>query len=163
MPSSTIQRFSDPSQYQSSIHGAHVEILPTERGDFRAKITKVALLRLRMQRSNEILPRILRGAVTTQRVAIGFLTNSAQPDMQHCGYDVSPAEIIVVDRHLMHRRTSAPCRWGTISITSKELAAAGDALLGRPLTRPPATRVIRPSPQHMSRLVRLHETAGNLA
>lgn len=163
MPSSKIQRFSDPSQYQASIHGAQVEILPTESGEFSAEITKVALLRLRMQRSNEILPRILRGAVTTQRVAIGFLTDLEQPDMLHCGYNVSPTEIIVVDRNSMHRRSRAPCRWGTISITPKELAAASSALLGRPVTRLPATRVIRPAAKHMSRLLRLHETAGNLA
>jgi AraC-like DNA-binding protein len=163
VPSSTIQRFSDPSQYQASIHGAHVEILPTEGGEFRAEITKVALLRLRMQRSNEILPRILRGAVTTQRVAIGFLTDSEQPEMLHCGYNVSPTEVIVVDRNSMHRRTSAPSRWGTISITPKELAAASNALLGRPVVRPPTTRVIRPATGYMSRLLRLHETAGNLA
>jgi AraC-like DNA-binding protein len=155
--------FTDPGAFQAAIHGAHVEILPTKNGDFRAELTRIAFYRLRLQRFSEILPRIYRGALTTNRIAFGFLTDSKQPAMRHRGVDVSPSEIITADRKEMHRQTSAPCRWGTLSLTPQEFAASCKSLVGRPLTRLSEGGVVRPSPQHMSRLLRLHCAAEQLS
>jgi AraC-like DNA-binding protein len=77
--------------------------------------------------------------------------------------DVFPGEVIVDDINSMHRKTTAPCRWGSMSLALDNLAAASETLVGHPITRPLVTMVIRPSRVLMSRLLGLHETAGRLA
>ena len=163
MPSSAILNFTDSYPYQSAIRAAHVEFLPTARGAFRAELTKIDLHRLWMQRFNENLPRIFYGAVSPQRAPIDFLTDFDQPACRHCGMEVSPGEIVVHDQNEFNRKSIAPCRWGAMSLTPEDLAAAGEALVGRPVMRPSATMVIRPSPPLMSRLLELHEIAAQLA
>ena len=163
MASSSVLHFTDPYYYQTAIRGAHLEILPTAGGDFRAELTKIDLYSLWMQRGDESLPRILQGAVNRQRAAIGFLTDSDQAAIRHCGTEVSPGEIIVDDWDMMHRRSTGPCRWGAMSLTPERLAAASIALVGRPSIAPSVTMVVRPPPPHMSRLLSLHESAGQLA
>ena len=163
LPSSSILNFADPGQCQAAIRGGHVEILLTKNGDYRTELTKVALHKFSLDRFNESLPRILRGAVSPNRAAIGFLTDSDQPAVRLCGVPVAPGEIIVDDRHSVHHTTSAPSRWGSISSTLEDLAAAGVAFVGRPVTTPSVMRVIRPSAQAMAQLLKLHEAAGHLA
>ncbi len=163
MPSSTIQSFSDPYPYQAAIRGAQLEVLPTEKEDFRAELTKIDLHRLWMQRGDESLPRVFHGAVSPQRAVIGFLTDSDQPECRHCGTNVSPGDVIVDDQNQMHRQTGASCRWGSMSLTPDDLAAAGEALVGRQVMRPACTIIIRPPSALMSRLLGLHEAAGQLA
>jgi len=163
LPSSSVLSFTDLSPYQAAIHAAQFEILPTGKGDFRAELTTINLRRLWMQRGSETLPRIFHGAVSPRWAAIGFLTDSDQPEIRHCGTKVSSGEIIINDRNEMHRQTTAPCRWGGMSLTPEDFAASGEAIAGRPLTRASVTTVVRPSSHHMSRLLSLHETAGRLA
>jgi len=50
-----------------------------------------------------------------------------------------------------------------MSLTLEDLAAAGQAIVGRELTAPRATQIVRPPPHLMSRLLQLHEAAGQLA
>jgi transcriptional regulator GlxA family with amidase domain len=50
-----------------------------------------------------------------------------------------------------------------MSLAPEDLAAYGRALVGRELNAPPATRVVRPSPAAMARLVKLHTAAAGLA
>lgn len=163
MLSSAVLNFTDPYPYQTAVRGAQLEFLPTEKGDFRAELTKINLRKLWMQRGDESLPRIFHGTVSANRAAIGFLTDSDQPEIRHCGTSVSPSEIIVDDGNEMHRQSTAACRWGSMSLTHEALAAAGKALAGRPVMRPSFTKVVRPAPERMSRLLALHETAGRLA
>jgi AraC-like DNA-binding protein len=163
MPSSAILNFTDPYPYQAAIRAAQLEILPSEKGQFRAELTQVTFGRLWMQRGEESLARIFYGATSSRRAAIGFLSDSDQPGYRHNGADVSPGEIIVDDRNVMHRKTVTPCRWGAMSLTPEDLGSAGYALAGRPLMRPSVSMVIRPAPALMSRFLKLHETAGQLA
>ena len=60
-------------------------------------------------------------------------------------------------------RSSAACAWGTMSLTPEHLAAAGEAIIGRPLTPPSFPRRTNPSAPVAARLLRLHEAAGHLA
>ena len=163
MPSSEVLNFTDHHPYQAAIRAAQLEFLPTGKGAFRAELTKIDLHKLWMQRGREILPRIFHGAVSPQRAVISFLTDSDQPECRHCGTEVSPGEIIIDDQNELHRQTRAACRWGSMSLTPEELVAAGIAAVGRPLSRPSVTTVIRPAPALMSRLLGLHETAARLA
>jgi AraC-like DNA-binding protein len=163
MPERRTYSFEDPYPYQAAIRAANMEVLVTARGDFRAELTQIDLPRLWMQRGQENLPRIFHGAVSTSRAAIGFLTAANQPAIYHCGAVVRPGDIIVNDSLPMHRRTEAGCQWGAMSLRPDDLAAAGIAISGRELTVPSHAHIVRPTPPHMSRLLSLHEQAGQIA
>jgi len=62
-----------------------------------------------------------------------------------------------------HHRSSTECHWAAMSLPLEDLAAAGQAIVGRDLTAPKVNTLIRPPPGLMSRLLRLHEAAGHLA
>jgi AraC-like DNA-binding protein len=111
----------------------------------------------------EILPRILRGSIDANRVAISFFTGSNQRSIFHCGMAVSRGDIIVHDPHLMHQRTQAPCSWSVMSATRNDLSAAAEALAARELVVPSRSRIMRPSAPLMTRLINLQDQANQLA
>lgn len=154
--------FSDPYSYQSAIHGAQFEVLVTGRGEFHAELTQIELPRLWIQSGRESLPRILRGSVDADRPAIAFLLGEDAPAMFRCGRIVSSGDIIVDDAHPMHSRTEAASHWGSLSLTTADLAAAGKAIAGRELTAPSRAYIARPGTSRMARLVRLHKRAVHL-
>jgi AraC-like DNA-binding protein len=162
-PSSRIFSFTDPVPYQSVILAAEAEIFPTAKGDFRAELTQINLGKLWLQRGSENLPRVYRGTFNADRAPIGFLTKADQPTFQHNGLEVAPGDIIVNDVRPMHRRTQAPCHWGSLSLSSADFAAMGHAVAGRELAAPPLTHLVRPASAQMQRLLALHEAAGQLA
>jgi len=162
-PSSRIFSFTDPHQYQAVILAAQAEIFPTAKGAFHAELTQINLGRLWLQRGWENLPRVYRGTFHVDRAPIGFLTKADQPTFQHCGLEVAPGDIIVNDCRPMHRRTQAPCYWGSMSLPAADLAAMGEAVTGRELTAPSVTHLARPASAQMQRLLALHEAAGQLA
>ena len=163
MASSAVLNFMDPFPYQAAVRGAQLEFLPTEKGSFHAELTKVTFESLWMQRGNESLARVFRGAVSPERSVIGFLTDLDQPEYRHCGADVSPGAIIVDDHNEMYRQTKAACRWGAMSLKTEAFIATGTALTGRPIGQSSVSIVIRPTPALMSRLLKLHAVAGHLA
>ena len=163
MASSAILNFTDPYPYQAAVRGAQLEFLPTEKGNFRAELTKVTFESLWMQRGKESLARVFRGAVAPERAVFGFLTDLDQPEYRHCGADVSPGAIIVDDHNEMYRQSKAACRWGAMSLRTEAFVAAGTALTGRPVGQSSVSMVIRPVPALMSRLLKLHAAAGHLA
>src|SRR5271166_6124843 len=63
----------------------------------------------------------------------------------------------------IHHRTVAPCRWGSMSLTTDDLAKASYALVGRELSAPADTYRVRPDPSLLAHLRRLHSAAGELA
>ncbi len=163
MASSAILSFTDPYPYQAAVRGAQLEFLPTEKGNFRAELTKVTFESLWMQRGKESLARVFHGAVSPERSVIGFSTDLDQPEYRHCGADVSPGAIILDDHNEMYRQTKAACRWGAMSLKTEAFIAAGTALTGRPVGQSSVSIVIRPAPALMSRLLKLHAAAGHLA
>jgi len=62
-----------------------------------------------------------------------------------------------------HMRFPTESHWGAMSLSPEDLATAGRALIGRDLSAPAVTHLIRPRPDVMSRLLQLHEAAGHLA
>jgi AraC-like DNA-binding protein len=161
MPSSRIFAFDDPESYQRTVRAAkQVRVMPTTKGHFRAELLQIDLHRLWMQRFHESLPRIAEASGDTDRAAIVF---PIEGPLRHRGIDVSPGEILVEDWDLAHFLSLAPGHMGAMSLTPKDLAAAGRALVGRELTVPRLAHVVRPVPAHMTRLLNLYEQAAQLA
>jgi len=165
MQSSSVWKFTDPYQYAAAIHGADVAVVPTVRGDFRAEITRIGFpQQLSASRFYQSSPTIRITAMHSWMAAIGFLTESNQPAMRYGGVDLSSDEIIVyAPETSIHSRTSAGCRYGTITLSPDVLAATARTLTGQDISPRADTYCIRPNPHHLARLRRLHSAAGSLA
>lgn len=162
MPDSAVLTFSDPDVYHAAVRNAQVEGVVTARGSFRAELTRIDLHRLWMLRGEESLARIHSVAIG-QRAAILFATDPNPPEYID-GMELTEGKILVFGLGSVgHQRTAAGCQWGTMSLTLEDLAAAGQAIIGREVIAPSDTHCIRPQPQFMSRLLRLHKAAGHLA
>jgi AraC-like DNA-binding protein len=163
MPWSKVLSFTDPFQYQSSIRGADVELYPTTGGKFRAELTQINLNQLWMQRFHEKLPQVFVSKIRPGRRVIGFLTVGNQPTLQLCGMGISPCDMVICNRDVMHQRTEGDCRFGTMSLTTDDFDAACVAITGHEFSEPPLKHLVRPSLDLMSRLVKLHEMVGEIA
>ncbi len=163
MPWSRVLSFTDPFAYQSAFRSVDVELFPTSKGRFSAELTQVTLSKLWVHGAHEDLPRVYIGAVKPHRAAIGFLTRPNQPAMLHCGMTVSPGDIIINDIDLMYRRTEANCDWGSMSLPRDDLDATCQAVTGHEYAASPLKHLVRPAPELMSRLLKIHDMVGQLA
>ena len=164
MPDSAVVTFTDPDAYHANIRRSRVEGVVTGRGEYRAELTRIDLHRLWMQRGDESLPRVLNVSPSEERPAIVFGTTQNQPAMHFDGRELPQHEIIVIGFGVpVHFRSSGACRWGAMSLSLKDLAAAAQVLTGREFTAPLFTQFISPPPAFLARLSSLHEAAGHLA
>jgi len=160
----TLGTYSDPEAYQAAVGPARVELLVTQRGEFRAKLRQVDLPRLWLRRCRESLSRVVHSKVSMERPPFVFLANALQPSMHHSGMEVSFGEIVAVGAGKTHHlRTSGASEWANVMVTQGDLAVTGLALTGRELALPTITHRVRPDPAPMERLLHLHEAVCKLA
>ncbi len=160
----SVLTFSDPDRYQAAISPAQVELLVTTKGECRAALTGIKLRRLWLQRGRESLPRVANATVKADRLALFFLASADQAATHHSGRVLAFGEIVAsAAGSAQHLRTEGPCHWATLSMTRDDLTAAGHALVGRDLIEPSVTQYLRPSLPLVSRLLNLHQAAGQLA
>ena len=164
MPSSQVRAFSDPDEYAASIRRATVGLTVTGRGDFKAKLTRVDLHRLWMQRFSENLPRIVDIAEAVRGRAYIFFRIRPGPELLLAGVEIEPSGIL---RHgqadQSYQRSSGSASFGTMSLPSEDMATVGETMAGLDLTPPSDALLTTPPPAEMSRLRRLHAAAGRLA
>jgi hypothetical protein len=99
-----------------------------------------------------------------RRAGILFAANPDQPPVLMNGIEISQGQIARAGLHWeWYLRSSAPCEWGTISLTPEDLAAAGQTIIGRELALPTFVHSVTPPLAALSRLRKLHEAAGHLA
>ena len=163
MPSSAVRTFTDPDEYFAGIRNLQIEGF-VARGEFRAELTRVDLHRLFMCRFDENLPRVMKVAPSGMRVGIAFATDLGQPAMQVNGVEIADGQIARVGLDWeWYLRSSAPCQWGTMSLTPEDLAAVSEAIIGLELVPATFARSLMPPARRLSRLRKLHEAAGHLA
>ena len=164
MPSSATRSFTDPDMYFAGIRNLQIDGVITKRGEFRAESTHIDLHRLFMYRSDESLPRIMKVAPSGMRAGIVFATDPGEPSMLINGVEIADGQI---SRNGLdwewYLRSSAPCRWGSVSLMPEDLAAASKAIIGRELVPASFARSLRPPTVALSRLRKLHEAADDLA
>ena len=150
MPSSATRTFTDPDMYFAGIRNLQIDGVITKRGEFQAQATRIDLHRLWMHRFDERLPRIMKITPSGERLVILFATDPYQPNMQVSGIETSQHQIAVVGLDWpYYLRSSAACEWGTMSLTLEDLAAASEAVIGRPVRPPSFPRWT--TPLHLSR------------
>ncbi len=163
MPSSAVRTFSDPDDYAAAIRATRAELTVIGRGHFTAKLTRIDLLSLWMQRFSDNLPRVAHSAAMTGRAIISFRTEPG-PSLLWSGVEMQPTNIT---RHSegknSFQRSSGSASWGAMSLPVEEMASVGAALAGCDLTPPRDALIVNPSPSAMAKLQRLHAAAGRLA
>jgi AraC-like DNA-binding protein len=162
MPSSRVLTFTDPHEYQAAIRGMEAEVLPTTRGGFRAELTHINFDRLSAQAGSESLPRITRGPIKKDRVAISFSRRNRLGSSIN-GMDISPGMLVIHSATELHNLTLQPYRWGAMSLAPADFAVAGRAIAGRELVRPSVAHTVRPSSALWGHLLNLHDNATRLA
>jgi hypothetical protein len=136
MPSSAVRTFTDPDDYAETIRGGTVELTVTGRGDFNAKLTRINLHRLWMQRFSDNLPRIFDAANASGRAFIAFRTQPG-PSLLGGGLEMHPSTII---RHSegqnYYQRSLGSACWGAMSLPVDSMASVAVAIAGCDLTPP---------------------------
>jgi len=160
---SRVLSFTDPIAFQAAIPSADVEVLPTTRDEFNVCLTQVDAGRLRLQRFQISSPHISIVSYKPGRRSIDFLTECNTSRLQHCGRKIFPGDIIVNGFDVVHRRASSNLHYGAISLPIEELDAAINAIIGMEITRSPSHSIVHPHPKLVSRLLKLHKAAGQLA
>jgi AraC-like DNA-binding protein len=163
MPSSLVRNFSDPDHYAAAIRATKAEITITGRGHFAAKLTRIDLHDLWMQRFSETLPRIGHSANVAGRAILTFRT---APGPSLC-WDGVEMQADGITRHAegqsAFQLSTGAVEWGSMSLPVTALTAAAAALRGRDLAPPRETVNVIPPPAAMARLQRLHAEMGRLA
>jgi hypothetical protein len=129
MPSSSVRRCFDPDDYAASIRGTIAEITLTARGRFSAKLTRIDLHRLWMQRSSENLPRIAHTALLAGRTVISFHTRPG-PSLKRGGLEQTPTRIILSAEADSHQRSSGPVHFGSMSLPIEEMMGTVEEVRG---------------------------------
>jgi AraC-like DNA-binding protein len=164
MPSSEVASFDDPQRYEKSVRGTNLRLVVAGRGVFAAKLTKVDLGRVWMQRGHISLPTVTYSALASGRTSLFLQFDPDQAPILNSGMEVSPSEIVRYGTAAEHHyRTSGPYQCGAVSMTQEDFARASKVLVGRELAAPETSRVTRPPPAKLSRLLSLHKAATDLA
>lgn len=162
MPSSAVRIFSDPYDYAASIRQGTIELTVTGRGPFTAKLIKIDLHRLWMQRFSESLPRIAHVAGWGGRAVIGFRTQSG-PSLLQSGFEMQPTNIVQYSEGQSYfQRSSGPACQAAMSLPVEDMVSLA-AVVGFDPTSPKDALAYTPAPSAMARLQRLHAAAGCLA
>lgn len=163
MFSSAVRTFSDPFPFQAAIHAADLEFFPTAGGKFRGEWTHVCMNKLSMQRFYHNLPQVVAGSMKPGRRVISFLTSAKPIEMQHCGLDVLPGDIIVNNSEALHQKIGGDFHFAGVSLSTDDFDAACEAIAGRQWSSTTRPNLVRPSPAVMSRLQAIHKTVGQMA
>jgi len=164
MPSSAVRTFTDPVEYFTGIRNLQIVGIVERRGEFRARSTRIDLHRVWMHRFDEDLPRIMKVTPSGTRALIVFATGADQPAIQVNGTEISQNQIAEIGLEWeWYLRSLAPSKWGTMSLAPEDLAAAGEAIIGRELVPATFARSLVPPARALSRLRKLHEAASHLA
>jgi AraC-like DNA-binding protein len=163
MPASAVSTFDDPDDYAASFHTATAELSIIGRGSFEARKIQVDLGRLRMHRFDERLQRVGHWSNSEARAVVTFRTQPG-PTLLFGGVEMRPTNIT---RHNVFENgfllSSGPAHWGSMSLPTEEMVAAGAAVAGCDLAPPKHLVVLAPAPSAMMRLQRLHAAVGQLA
>jgi AraC-like DNA-binding protein len=164
MPLSAVRTFSDPDDYATSIRGGVVEFTVTQRGNFNAKLTRIDLHSLWMQRFYDNLARVAEvSGVTRGRTVITFLANPGTTLVQE-GVEIDAAAILRQrPRPKYYQRSSGPTCFATMSLPVELLVAFGGTMADADLPPPADALLIAPPPAALDQLRRLHAAAAHLA
>ena len=163
MPSSAVQTFTDPDDYAAAIRATNAELTITGRGPFTAKLVRIDLHRLWMQRASDNLPRITHPTNIAGRAVVSFRTRPG-PSLATDGLEMQPTNVVCHSvGQSYYRRSSGLAAYASMSLPVAVLVSLGAAIAGVDLTPPKDPLILNPPPFAIAKLQRLHAAAGDLA
>ena len=148
MGRSSIAAFDEPDDYQDALRDVGgCDLVCTEPGAFRAKLTRIQLRQVQLLQGEENLARIAFIRPPEEAVLVS-LPPSGRSHLIQSGVACRAGELaIVTGGQSFHEYSNGPCQWRAIAVSALVLQSAGRALTGGrfPLTagihrwRPPAT------------------------
>jgi AraC-like DNA-binding protein len=160
MPGSVTSVFSEAEDFEAALRQEGcLGLLVTGRGAFRARLTQVALHRLRLSAAEEYLPRIALVAVPADMVLIVLPYGNGPPPIWG-GIGMRTSDIMTLGAgQRLHTRTDGPSRWCSIWVPAAELVRYGSALTGAIFAIPSAPRWLFLRPAIRRHLRHLHSAA----
>jgi AraC-like DNA-binding protein len=160
MPGSVISAFSEAADFETALReGGCRGLLVTGPGAFSARLTRIALLRLRLSAAEEQLPRILLLAVPPGTILVA-LPGTAESAPMLGGIRMEPGEIMTLGPgQRLHIRSYGPYRWGAIWSPASELIRYGSVMIGSDFVVPSGTLRWRLRPAIDRHLRYLHSAA----
>ena len=163
MSSSAVRTFADPDEYAAAIRAANTEFTVTGRGRFTAKLVRIDLHRLWMQRASDNLPRISHPTNITGRAVVSFRTRPG-PSLLTDGLEMQPTDMVRhSDGQSYYRRSSGFAAYASMSLPVELMVSCGAAIAGIDLAPPIDPLIHTPSASAMMKLQRLHAAVGRLA
>jgi AraC-like DNA-binding protein len=163
MISCSVRTFTDPDECAAAQNNSTNETTVWRSGAYSAKHVRIVLPHIHMQRLSESLPRTTNVQMWPNRAALTFQTAPGPCQMRN-GVE---SGLGVVQRtrpgQSYYEQSSGPASIASVSLSIEDMAIVGPAVLGQAHTPHGDTHAIRPSPETMGRLLRLHAAAGTLA
>jgi hypothetical protein len=160
---SRVRNFADPDQYAAFIRGTRTEFSITKPGRFAAKLVRIDLHRMWMQRYSDTLPRVVHFENIPGRTFISFRT-SAGPSLLWDGRETSVTSLIRhSDRHNGYQRSTGAAQFASMSLPNADIEALGSTHGGADFTSPRQPLIFNPPQVALERLRRLHAAAGDMA
>src|SRR6516165_2988552 len=141
MPESVTSVFSEAENFENALREeGFVGLLVTGTGEFRARLTRVALHSLRLSAAEEHLSRTALIDVPAGMMLVALARGTAFAPFWG-GMRLGADEIVILRaRQRLHMRSDGPCRWGSIWLPEAELVSYGSALIGAAFAVPLAAR-----------------------
>jgi hypothetical protein len=130
MPGSVTWAFSEAADFETALREGGGGLLITGPGTFRARLTRIALLSLRLASAEEHLPRILLVAVPPGMFLVA-LPGPGEPAPVLGRISMGPGEIMTLGPgERLHMRSYGRYRWGGIWLPVSELVRYGSVMTG---------------------------------
>jgi AraC-like DNA-binding protein len=141
VPHTFTSLFSEPDDFQAALREEGVVgFLVTGRGQFRARLTQIALHRLRLAAGEEELPRVAFITIPPGMVLVS-LPIGGRPSPIWGGIETRMGEMMTLGPgERVYARTGGPCAWAAIQVPAEDLVQYGRALSGAGFVVPPAAR-----------------------
>jgi AraC-like DNA-binding protein len=164
MPGSLVSVFGGLDDFGAALRSEGViRLLVTEQGQFRGRLTRIALDRLCLTAGEEQLSRIAFVVVQQGVVLASFPVHGAESPVWG-GTLPQRGEIVTIGPgERLHARTAGPCRWSCIQIPHQELVQCGRVLAGSGFMLPPGIARWRPAPAAGRQLHQLYRAALRVA
>jgi hypothetical protein len=164
MPGSITSVFGEAEGFEAALRADGVAgLLITGRGQFRTRLTQIALHRAHLAAVEEAVTRIAFVAVPAGTILVSW-PRGERPAPVWAGIKTRAGELLTFcPGNRLHTRNGGPCRWDMLRLPEKELLSYGRALGGGGFGVPPAPAVWRPAPAAHRQLTRLHRAAIRMA
>lgn len=163
MPSTSVRSYSTPEQFETAFVAAAVEVTPTARLPFEARVARLELDRMWVVATDELAPRIKWATQSSERAFIRFLR---RPEFDYIidGAALELGEVIHLGHgHSYYERTEGPVHWAGLSLPVEDMATAEMSITGHDPAIPREPVRVTPTRAAMTRLRRLHAEAIALA